>query len=149
MRKLALIAALFLLPLATFAQSAADVNKSIDANLGDHTQYQALFTSLQKGVATHDAAAVAALISYPITIKINGHAVIFRTPRQFIASYDQVFTPAITKAVTDQKYADLFVNAQGIMLGNGQIWLNGVCVDYQCRKMVAKVRTIQDTSDIK
>jgi len=151
MRKLAIAVVVLLLPLATFAQSATDVDKSIDANLGDHTQYQALFTSLQKSVAAHDAAAVAALVRYPITIKIKGHATTIRTPQQFIASYDQIFTPAITKAVTGQKYADLFVNYKGIMFGNGQVWLNGICKDPKdtsCKVFTAKVVTIQDTSDI-
>ena len=152
MRKLAIAAVFLLLPLATFAQSATDVDKSIDANLGDHTQYQALLTSLQKSVAAHDAAAVAALVRYPITIKIKGHGTTIRTPQQFIASYDQIFTPAIAKAVTAQKYADLFVNYKGVMFGNGQVWLNSICQDPKdksCKVSVARIVTIQDTSDIK
>jgi len=153
MRKLALIAALvFLFPLATFAQSAADVDKSIDTNLGDHAEYQALFTHLQKGVAAHDPAAVAALVHYPITIKIKASPTTFRTPQQFIASYDEIFTPAITKAVTDQKYSDLFVNYKGVMFGNGQVWLNSICQDPKdksCKVSVARIVTIQNTSDIK
>jgi hypothetical protein len=152
MRKLAIAALFLLLPLASFAQSATDVDKSIDSNLGNHAQFRTLFANLQKSVATHDAAAVAALVHYPITVKINGHATTFRTPERFIASYDQIFTPAIAEVVTGQNYTDLFVNYKGVMFGNGEVWLNSICqdpTDKPCKVSVAEVVTIQDLSDMK
>ena len=40
--------------------------------LGDHTKVHQLVTDLQQAVAKHDAAAVAALVHYPIEVKLHG-----------------------------------------------------------------------------
>ncbi|BCH31066.1 hypothetical protein MesoLjLc_29960 [Mesorhizobium sp. L-8-10] len=130
---------------AVMLQSAAadDTNKSIDDLLGDHTVYQAAISALQKGVTAHDAAAVAALVRYPISVAVKGKKMAIKSPKDFIAHYDAIMTPEISKAVTDQKYADLMVNSQGIMFGNGQVWINGICKDDACNRFEAKVITIQ------
>ena len=51
-------------------------------------------------------------------------------------------------AITAQKWQDLFVNYQGIMIGNGQVWINGICKDDKCAAFDVKVVTIQSTADI-
>lgn len=55
-------------------------------------------------------------------------------------------TPDIVSAVTKQKYEDLFVNSHGVMIGNGQVWVNGVCKDDACKKRDVKIITIQHTA---
>jgi hypothetical protein len=131
------------LPVAALAQSEQAVNTSIDNVLGDHALYQKTIEALQQGVKDHDAKAVAALVSYPITVKVKGTEKTIETADEFVANYDAIVTPEIADAVTKQKYADLFVNYQGVMLGNGEVWVNGVCKDKACTTVEAKVVTIQ------
>ncbi|MDR7219774.1 hypothetical protein [Aminobacter aminovorans] len=121
-------------------------NQSIDQLLGDHTKYEAVINALQKAVAAHDAAGVAELVSYPIGVSVNGKEMHIRSAKAFAENYDGIFTPSITKAVTDQKYADLFVNYKGIMFGDGQVWINGICHDNACKNFDAKIIGIQDVS---
>jgi len=54
----------------SFAQDQT-TNQAIDENLGDHTKYEAVITTFQKAVADHDAAGVAALVQYPIGLKVT------------------------------------------------------------------------------
>ena len=127
----------------------ASVNKTIDEQLGDHTKYQAVIVALQKAVAEHDAKGVAALVSYPIGVEINGKETNVKSAQVFEENYDGIITPSIADAITKQQYGDLFVNYQGIMFGDGEVWISGICLDDACKEFDAKVSTIQDTSDLK
>lgn len=125
--------------------SATDqaVNDSIDSNLGDHTRYQAVIQQLQAAVAAGDAAKVAALAQYPFSVDIGGKATVLKNEQEFVARYQEFMTPDISKAIVDTKYADLFVNYKGVMFGNGQAWINGICKDDQCKAFDVKLVTLQ------
>jgi hypothetical protein len=128
-----------------FAEDDA-TNGAIDQAFGDHAKYQAVILSFRKAVAAHDSAAVAELVSYPISVSANGRKKIIPNAKTFIANYDAIMTPDIVSAVTKQKYEDLFVNSHGVMFGNGQVWVNGVCKDNACKTLDVKVITIQHTA---
>lgn len=129
--------------------SAAAVDKALDDNLGEHVQMHQVFFKLQQAVAKQDAAAVAALVNYPLRVKVKGKTVIIRTPQTFVSKYDSIMTPEIAGAVERQKYDDLFVNDQGAMFGDGQVWLAGVCKDKGCEHPEIRIRTIQSTAERK
>ncbi len=131
---------------SALAQSVDEVNATIDSQLGDHKKYQAVIEALQKGVADHDAAAVAALVEYPIKVRVGSEREI-ADEAAFVVAYDSIMTEPIAKVVTEQKYEDLFVNYQGIMFGSGEVWINGICKDDACTAFDAKVITIQTTDD--
>ncbi|MCZ3378630.1 hypothetical protein [Rhizobium sp. AG207R] len=120
------------------------VNQAIDESLGNHTKYETAIKALQKAVAAHDAAGVAALVSYPIRVKVNGKQTNIKSAKAFVDHYDGIMTTGITKAVVDQKYENLTVNYQGIMFGDGQVWVNGICHDSACNNFDVKVITIQE-----
>ncbi len=142
----------WLIPLATVlllttpagAQTADDVNGSIETVLGDHTKYEAAFAALQAAVTEGDAEAVSALVAYPIILKVGDRQEI-ATPEDFVAAYDAIMTDEIYAAITEQTYESLFVNDQGIMFGNGEVWISGVCEDDACEVWDAKVIAIQST----
>ena len=119
------------------------VNQRIEVVLGASAPYEQAIKALQEAVARGDAQAVAALVHFPITVRIGGKPRAFKSPDELQRQYGQVFTPAITTAVTAQWYDELFVNAQGVMFGSGQVWLNGVCLNRDCSKVEVKVVTIQ------
>ena len=39
-----------------------------------------------------------------------------------IDHYESMMTDEIRSAILEQQYKDLFVNAEGVMFGNGQLW---------------------------
>jgi hypothetical protein len=121
------------------------VNASIDRLLGDHARYQAVIQAYQKAVADGDKAAVAALVEYPIKVDIDGGKTTVGDPAVFVRDYDKIVTPAIARAIEAQKYSELMVNGQGVMFGNGETWINGVCKhgSADCSEFEVKVVTIQ------
>ena len=60
-----------------------------------------------------------------------------------MAKYDSIMTPAIAAAVQDEPYDDMMVNAKGVMLGRGEVWISGVCRDRACNRADVRVITIQ------
>ena len=121
-----------------------DVNQSIDQLLGDHTKYQAVIEALQAAVAAQDAAGVAALVDYPIGVEVNGKETNIKSAKVFEENYAGIVTPEIAQVITDQKYGDLFVNYKGIMFGDGQVWISGICKDNECKEFDVKIEAIQN-----
>lgn len=120
-----------------------DVNQSIDTLLGDHAAYRDVFDRLQRGVAAADKAGVAALVSYPLEVRVDGKSRRIRNPQEFIASWDGIFTRDLIRVISSQKFGNVFVNWQGVMLGDGQVWINGICRDKDCSTSDVRVVTIQ------
>lgn len=127
-----LIIALFagllsLQPLApALAQTAAEVDSSLDTLFGDHKSYRAFFEKLQSAVAAGDKQAVAGMVDYPFHGRIAGKAVRIRDAAHFVADYDKIVTDKVKASVAKQTYATLFANWQGISIGDGEVWFSGV-----------------------
>lgn len=127
------------------AQSVDAVNARIEAVLGPASRYQTTIEAFQGAVRERRKADVAAFVRYPIRVEVAGKRTTIVSSRQFIANYDRIMTPDIVKAVVDQKYGALFVNDQGVMFGNGEIWLSAICIGRGCHQKIIKVITIQHT----
>ena len=148
--QLILISGLLLLPASGVAQTpTADLDKSIDLSVGSHVKVQQLLTNLQQSVAQHNPAAVAALVHYPIKVNPGRRPMTIKSPKAFIKDYDRIITHDISDVILKQKYEALFVNSQGVMLGDGEVWITGFCQDKNCRNSDIKIGTIQDTTNLK
>ncbi|MDR2960689.1 MAG: hypothetical protein LBV10_14205 [Stenotrophomonas sp.] len=119
---------------------ADDARARIDSVLGDAAQYEKVFNAFKTAVVGGDRAAVVEEVHFPLNIadgkKITG-------PGEFQRNYEKIITPAVVKAVSEQDFGKVFVNQQGVMIGNGQVWLNGQCLDPACTKTEVRVITIQ------
>ena len=147
---LILIAGVLLPPTFAAAQtSPTALDKSIDLSVGDHVKVQQLLTTLQQAVAKHDAAAVAALVHYPIRVNPGKKPFTVKNEKAFIKDYDGIITQDIAAAIFKQKYENLFVNSQGAMIGDGEVWITGFCRDKSCKQSDIKIGTIQDTKNLK
>ncbi|MEK1890597.1 MAG: DUF1176 domain-containing protein [Phyllobacterium sp.] len=123
-------------------------DQAIQEALGDPAPYRQLISELQNALKNHDSAAIAALVSYPISVTVGSKQQTMKSPKDFIANYNAIMTPQIVAATATEAYEDLFVNYQGIMLGEGEIWINGICQDKACKKVDVKVMTIQPRSPL-
>lgn len=142
----ALILALSLCVAPALAQSDTDTDAAVDQVLGDHATYHAAFDAIQKAVAGNDKAAFAGWVSYPIDVTIEGKQVTIEDAQQFADRYDAIVTDDIKAAITGQKWSDVLVNDEGLMFGDGEAWLNGICKDDACDQFDVKIITIQPPS---
>ncbi|MFT3669651.1 MAG: hypothetical protein QM795_13985 [Pseudoxanthomonas sp.] len=132
-------------PLSTSVNKddASEMDKAIDDALGDHAAYRKLLEDLQVAVKNNDKAGVAALVDFPLEVTVAGKKTRVRNASEFAANYDGIMADEIKKAITEQRYEELTVNWQGVMIGNGQVWLNGICVDKACKQSSPRVVTLQ------
>jgi len=82
--------------------------------------------SLQKAVAAGDKAAVAAMVSYPIVLTVDGQEVEVADTDGFLKLYDKVITQFVKDGIARQGLGDedIFFNQNGIMVApEGQIWI--------------------------
>lgn len=122
------------------------VNQAIDEVLGDHVRYEAVIRQLQRAVAANDTAAVAALVNYPFVTVRDGESLRVADAEAFVREYDRIMTPPIAEAIKRQKYSQLMVNYKGVMFGNGEAWVNGICKDDACKEVDVRVVALQPTS---
>ncbi|WP_375068324.1 hypothetical protein AB9L18_18520 [Stenotrophomonas lactitubi] len=120
--------------------AADDARARIETLLGDAAQYEKVFNAFKTAVVAGDRPAVVEEVRFPLNIsggkKITG-------PGEFQRNYEKIITPAVVKAVSAQEFGKVFVNQQGVMIGDGQVWLNGECLDKACTRTEVKVITIQ------
>ena len=133
-------------PASAIADDPSAVNQAIDEALGDHVRYEAVIRQLQQAVAANDAAAVAALVDYPFATVRDGQSLKITDAEAFVRDYDRIMTPPIAEAIKRQRYSELMVNYKGVMFGNGEAWVNGICKDDACKEVDVRVVALQPTS---
>jgi hypothetical protein len=79
---------------------------------------QGFYSDVQHG----NKQAAAALVSYPL--RVNSLKLTVKDQRQFLVDYERVFTPDFVRCLQQYPPHNLFVNAQGIMLGQGELWFD-------------------------
>jgi hypothetical protein len=151
---LILIAGALMPPTLAAAQTAPPtaltaLDKSIDLSVGNHVRVQQILTTLQQAVAKHDASTVASLVHYPIKVNPSKKPFTIKNEKAFIKDYDRIITHDIQDAILKQKYENLFVNSQGAMIGDGEVWITSFCRDKSCKQSDIKIGTIQDTKNLK
>jgi hypothetical protein len=144
MLKALLLALALLFALPALAQTAADTDKKIDDLLGPHAIYANAITALKTAIANHDPISVAGYLSLGDPLKVNGKDVTIADLDELTAQFDTLFTPKVISAVTAQKYETLMVNADGIMFGDGELWISGVCDDTACQLPFINITAINN-----
>ena len=120
-------AVLALIALLVTAGSATAENPYAAAGISNPAHVTQFLARLKQAIATDNRAAVAAMVNYPLTVYASGGAsVTYRDAAALRARYAQVFTPEVRAAVAAAKADDLFARDQGVMIGNGEIWMNEV-----------------------
>lgn len=127
---------------ADAAPAEGGARERINSLLGDAEKYESVFNDLQRGVAAGDRATVAGLMRYPVRVSIAGKSQKVADAAAFQRDYDKIVTPSLAKLIGEQKFDQLFVNWQGVMLGQGEVWINGVCPDNDCKNADVKVNNI-------
>lgn len=91
--------------------------------LTDAPTMDAFIVKLQKAVAASDKPTVASMVRFPISAWAGKREMRLRNAAALIASYDQVFTTAVKRAIAGARTPCLFTNSQGAMINNGEIWI--------------------------
>ena len=84
------------------------------------------FSKIKNYIVNDNKVKLAEEIQYPINVKINSELIQIKDKDDLINNYDQIFNADYKQLISNSPTKYLFVNYQGIMLGNGEIWVNNV-----------------------
>jgi len=97
------------------------------AGISDPAHVTQFLARLKQAVAANDRSTVAAMVNYPLTVNSSGgRSMTYRDAAALRANYARVFTPEVRAAVAAAKADDLFTRDQGVMIGNGEVWMNEI-----------------------
>jgi len=134
MLKALLVAVALLAASPALAQTAADTDKAIDTVLGGpHAVYATAIADIQKALTDHNVQGIAGYFSFGEPIKVNGKDETINDLDDLTAKFDSLFNAKVVSAVTGSKYESLMVNDQGIMFGDGELWISGECDENPCQ----------------
>ncbi len=129
------------------AQTDEDVRGLITMQFGDAKPFVEAIDAIQTAVAEDDAETFANWISYPFRVTIDGEAYVFAGPEGVVEHYESMMTDEIRSAIVDQEFKNLFVNAEGVMFGDGQLWLSGICETETCETFSVKIIAVQSAAN--
>ena len=85
---------------------------------------RAFLAQLQAAVQANDKDKIAGMISYPLNVIHAGKRARIHDKQTFLARYDNIFDEHIRQTILKQSARCLFGNANGEMIGNGEVWFS-------------------------
>ncbi|MCI2106017.1 MAG: hypothetical protein LKK00_04765 [Intestinimonas sp.] len=111
------------------ASADSDVSGSaskLDTNYYDvctnysKAEVEAFASQVKQQILSSDWSGLSENIAYPITID----GVVYPDSGTFInAPFDKLFSKSFLDAISAESCEDMFCNADGIMMGNGEVWI--------------------------
>ncbi len=114
------------------AQGEDEVRDRIEELHGDAAGFDEAFELLTQAMRFGDPVTVAELGDYPLEVAANGEVYDILDAQDMVQYYDRLVMPETQTLVAEQTYGDLFVNADGVMFGDGELWMSRVCHDDSC-----------------
>jgi hypothetical protein len=117
---------------AVFPQGAG-LGKSCNlaaAGIGDAKGFLDFDRELRTALSKQDALTMALLVTYPLRIDEDRGTYSLDDPAAIQSHFQDVFPPSVRSAVIDQKPEGFFCNAEGVMYGNGEVWVVPTAVGY-------------------
>ena len=93
------------------------------AGIDDPQEAKDFLAALRTAALSNDRDAIANLIHYPFTSYDTGESQnVYSSPAEFLSYFDEIVTNSVLIAMQNASYDALFVNYQGAMIGNGEVW---------------------------
>lgn len=95
------------------------------AGITDAQATKDFIARMREAAIAGDHETIASLVNYPfVTYDAGEPTNTYETASDLLADYEQVVTPSVIEAMAEAQYADLFVNYQGAMIGDGAVWFS-------------------------
>lgn len=124
MRFTALLILLITVSVLWMSAQGSDRYGSLDATKDEI----AFIDELQQAVKSENIAWIAQHVLYPIRVQINGKIEKVTTPTIFTKYYKEIFNDNLRISVLQQDTSKLRKTPQGVMLGNGAVWVKSLII---------------------
>jgi hypothetical protein len=124
------------------AELPADFLKRASALNYDLAKLWTAFSQVKASYRARDANALWRVSSARLLVIDKGRRFQVRSLRQLRRLAHIVFAAKIRGAVEQCEFAALFLNSDGAMIGDGELWIKEICQDTECRNSKFLVSTI-------
>ena len=135
---------------ATDARADTRLGESCDlAVLGvkDKAEFLGFDAALHAAIERRDASALAPLVQFPLRLNhADGKHASLESAAALSSRFDQAFGPTVRASVAGQKVDALFCNADGVMYGDGAVWVNRIDAGHGPQFRVTAVNVPGDSS---
>lgn len=94
------------------------------AGITNATEFESFFGRLQERVSAGEKGRVAQYVDYPFSYYQGGFKKTVKNADKFVEVYDKIFTQKVIDAIVNQKIGNAFVRDGGVMIGEGEVWIN-------------------------
>ncbi|MCT4613087.1 MAG: hypothetical protein N4A47_06940 [Clostridia bacterium] len=101
-------------------------NKYLVAGIEDSASFENTFKAIKEVIKEDNSEELEKYIIYPLIVHDNGKTIEIEDKEMFVNKYEEIVTNKIKESIINQKEEDLFVNYQGVMVGNGEVWLGAL-----------------------
>lgn len=99
------------------------INGVYDPSITDN-QIEAFLQKAKQAIKTDNIKDVGKIFSFPFRCNFCITPQIIKSKREFARRYKEILTPSIKAAILKAELDKLFVNYQGVMIANGEIWFD-------------------------
>lgn len=95
------------------------------ANFNTKQEFFDFFKLLQNAAKSKDKTDFLNLVLFPLNTHLIGvkGRVSIKTKKELKKNLSEIFSDNILQVISNQKISTLFCNYQGVMLGNGEVWI--------------------------
>ena len=86
-------------------------------------EFEKSFNTIKSLVKNNEKSKVASYVSYPLNVNKKDKKMKIESKDDFIKNYNTIITEDVKKALLNQDVTKTFVNYQGVMVGDGEMWL--------------------------
>jgi hypothetical protein len=126
------------------AQTRAEVYDRIEMLHGEADAFVVAFEILTEGFREGVVDGIARLGDYPFPVEANGELYDILTPQDLIENFDRLIMPETQRALARQEFSSLFVNSDGVMFLDGELWMALVCIDDACAESAWSIIAINN-----
>ncbi|MGH4124762.1 MAG: hypothetical protein ACREV6_17705 [Clostridium sp.] len=89
-------------------------------------EFEKSFNIIKSLVQNKEISKVANYVSYPLNVNKKDKKIKIKSKEDFIKSYNTIITEDVKKALLNQEVTKTFVNYQGVMVGDGEMWFTHI-----------------------
>lgn len=96
---------------------------------------------VQSYVAKDNARGLAQVIEFPLSVNAGKSRRKLSAAGEFTSGYAKIVTPTVREKILAQQPAKLFHRADGVMMGDGEVWFRSICEDDACTTRRTRIVT--------
>jgi hypothetical protein len=81
-------------------------------------------------------------LEYPFIARSPAGNIVIKSAKDLRRAFRRIFTDRVKAAILSQNLEDAFSNYQGVMVGDGEVWITEVCRERDCRDSKYIIRAI-------